>query len=406
MTASPTIAELLARGVGLDTTVLGDRQLDRAVRRRMERLALDDPSRYHRQLCERPEELIRLAEELTVPETRFLRDAAAFESLEHFAADWFQPLPLRPPLRILNLACATGEEAYSAAITLLDSGISGERFSILGVDLSERSLTVARAGLYPERSLRGLPSKLRQTYFQRDQEHYRLSAAARRPVRFISGNLNATDLLAGEPAFGVVFCRNVLIYLTEEARERVAEHLRRLVAPGGILLLGHADPVAGLRPWFEPAGGFALTRRPAVPDGSPAAETPGAPPPLPESAAKAARAAPRPRRARSEMSASPLSLAADRAGRGDYREAVRLCQQALRHEGPSARAYHLLGVIARAQGDDQRAERWLSRAVYLDALDDESLLALSLLARKRGDLPASERYRRRAERARKARDAR
>jgi Tfp pilus assembly protein PilF len=63
-------------------------------------------------------------------------------------------------------------------------------------------------------------------------------------------------------------------------------------------------------------------------------------------------------------------------------------------------------VIAQAQGDDERAEQCLGKAVFLDARDDEALLALALIARKRGDLEAAARFRRRAERARRAKEPR
>lgn len=99
-----------------------------------------------------------------------------------------------------------------------------------------------------------------------------------------------------------------------------------------------------------------------------------------------------------------LERAADHAGRGEYGPAVELCEQALRRNGPSAAAYHLLGVIAQARGDDERAEHWLSKVVFLDAHHDEALLALALLARKRGDIEGAARYRRRAERARRAKE--
>jgi chemotaxis protein methyltransferase WspC len=413
MSRPATIAGLLERAFGLDPAVMGPTLLDRAVGRRLRALGLADPEAYRRRLADDPEELAELAEELAVPETWFYRDATPFQRLHEYAADWVRD-PRRPPLRALSLACATGEEPYSIALALSETGLTAERFRVLGIDLSARALAAARGGVYGARSLRGLDAERLRRHFVAEDRRYAVGAALRRSVEFRRGNLTDPDLLAGEPRFDVIFCRNVLIYLTAEARERVVGHIRRLLGTGGLLFLGHADRSEALGREFAAAGGFAYRRREPAPPTS--ARPPVAARARPTRAA-VAKAAPRRPGAHSvkaqSVAAQPpaaepplLERAAEHAGRGEYGPAAELCEQALRRNGPSARAFHLLGVIAQAQGDFDRAEHWLGKAVFLDAQHDEALLALSLLAGKRGDPEGAARYRRRAERARRAQEPR
>jgi chemotaxis protein methyltransferase WspC len=406
------IAELLARAIGLDASILGPTLLDRAIQRRMRALGLTDPGAYTLRVRSDPDELDELAEELAVPETWFFRDAAPFERLREFATDWVRE-PRRPSLRVLSLACATGEEPYSIAMALTETGLGPGRFRILGVDLSARVLDVARRASYAGKSLRGVdPARLKR-YFIPDGDRQAVAPELRRAVQFQRGNLIDPELLADEPPFDVILCRNVLIYLTTEAREQVLRHVRRLLAPSGLLFLGHADRSATLGGEFLSAGGFAFQRRGDSPIGGdspvvvlrdPPRRTMTAPvtPRTRAGAKQPARAvaAPAP-----PVERPPLERAAEHAGRGEYGPAKELCELSLRRNGPSAPAFHLLGVIAQARGDDEQAEHWLGKAVFLDASHDEALLALALLARKRGDHEGAARYRRRADRARKGREA-
>jgi chemotaxis protein methyltransferase WspC len=97
--------------------------------------------------------------------------------------------------------------------------------------------------------------------------------------------------------------------------------------------------------------------------------------------------------------ASLLEQASSLANRGCTDEAIALCEHDLRLRGPSAAAFHLMGMIRQAAGDRRRAEDCFRKAVYLDPGHDEALLALALCAERRGDAAAAAGFRRRAERA-------
>jgi chemotaxis protein methyltransferase WspC len=98
-------------------------------------------------------------------------------------------------------------------------------------------------------------------------------------------------------------------------------------------------------------------------------------------------------------SGSLLDRASELANLGYHDEAVALCEQLVRQQGPSAAAYYLMGVIHQSVGNHMRGEECLQKAVYLDPGHDEALLTLALSAERRGDATAASSFRRRAERA-------
>ena len=96
---------------------------------------------------------------------------------------------------------------------------------------------------------------------------------------------------------------------------------------------------------------------------------------------------------------SLLDEASKLANGGRHDEAIAVCEQVMRLQGPTSAAYYLMGVINQAAGKGQRAEECFHKAVYLDPGHDEALLALALIAERRGDAAAAAGFRRRAERA-------
>ncbi|MFV1959784.1 MAG: CheR family methyltransferase, partial [Planctomycetota bacterium] len=224
--------------------------------------------------------------------------------------------------------------------------------------------------------------------------------------------------------YEAVFCRNLLIYLTEAARHRVLAHLGRAMAPGAWLYVGHAELgrlqslggyeagrptsafVCRLRPAPEhpvPAGPRRRARETARPARAPVEEgtrtaAPGGgevrPVPPPPDAAH-----PRPDDSAGEALARAFALADQ--GRGEEAGAV---LEALMGTGrASPDAYHLDALLRSARGDDAGAREALRRALYLDANHVPSLVQGALLADRRGDDRTAARYRVRLARVRAGR---
>ena len=243
----------------------------------------------------------------------------------------------------------------------------------------------------------------------------------------------------------MLFCRNLLIYLDEPSRVQVMTVLDRLLAAEGLLIIGHADRLnlSAIDPGFTQAGDRrAFTYRkttapsPPVPVTAQSAQTlswqaPQLPAPRPRKlltwqppqspertttsqVPEDARSGPdyrpsqglgsqSPSRLRPESevvaSGSLLDRASELANLGRHDEAVALCEQFVRQQGPSAPAYYLMGVIHQSVGNRTKGEVCFHKALYLDPGHDEALLALALSAERRGDAAAATGFRRRAARA-------
>jgi chemotaxis protein methyltransferase WspC len=319
-------------------------------------------------------------------------------------------------LRILSAPCSTGEEPYSIAMTLLDAALPPGRFRIDGIDVSEALLARARAGRYGVFSFRGGDVAFRERHFRKVEGAdavWEISEPVRGAVRFVRDNLLAPARLLGEAPYDLIFCRNLLIYLTPEARRQVLDVIADRLAPEGRVVVGHAEALDALDSRFAPVGergSFAFALRdparavepppapvPAAPKGrSPRAAAPSAP-----SAPQAPPAAParRPRPASPARAASLLELAAAHADRGELAPAAELCEERLREAADDAAAHHLLGVVRQAAGDAGAAERCFARALYCDPGRTDSMLSLALLLERRGDAAGGARLRERSARA-------
>jgi len=226
---------------------------------------------------------------------------------------------------------------------------------------------------------------------------FALAPPVRASVRFRRGNVVDADLLSGELSFDAVFCRNLLIYLTPEARARALSSLARLLVPGGLLFAGHAEALSVHDPRFRPAGpGEAFAFRVG---GAPEA---GEPPPMaaaprPVRIPKAHRAPAPPRGDAPAVPPEPSRLpeVARLADTGRLDEALALSEEEVAAR-PEAGGYFLLGVIRRARGEDELAEEAFRRVLFLDERHRDALLHLALLAERRGDAARAAGYRRRA----------
>src|SRR5690606_14449176 len=202
------------------------------------------------------EETVALLDAIATNHTAFFREPQHFR----FLADVVLPGFTRRVPDIWSAACATGEEAYSIAMTLADH-VPAERLAqvrILASDLSTRALRAAAAGVYPLRRLAPLGLEQRRRHFERGLGAHeglaRVNDRLRSLVRFERVNL-ATLGETGRQ-FDVIFCRNVMIYFDRAVQQRVVAALERHLRPGGWLFISHAESLNGLRHglrWVAPA---------------------------------------------------------------------------------------------------------------------------------------------------------
>jgi chemotaxis protein methyltransferase WspC len=385
---------LLKQAMGLDAASIGASAIERAVQERVAACRLEDAARYLELVRGSAAELQALIETVVVPETWFFRDREAFEMVARMA--WDEALRRSDQtLRVLSLPCSTGEEPYSIAMALLDGGLAPQRFRVDALDISARALEQARQGVYRKNSFRGGDLEFRARYFEAAHEGYRLREAVRAQVHFLQGNLVADDLLQGAPPYDFVFCRNLLIYFDRATQDRAVAALRRLLAAHGTLFIGPSETGLLLDHGFVSAKvplAFAFRRGELAPrPPAPAPSAPGRAAPRRTPAPRAsvpARVAPAP--AAPGKAEATLDEASRLADQGHMAEAAKCCEAHLRQHGPSAEAFHLLGLIRAATGNLQEADRFYRKALYLDREHRDTLAHLALLLEKQGDATAAQ----------------
>lgn len=210
---------------------------------------------------------------MTTNESFFFRDEKPFTHVRMHA---LPPLLARgAPVRIWSAAAASGQEAYSLAITLAELGAASGSADLLATDIARTQLDRAREGLFTQFEIqRGLPMQMLVKYFRKESEGWRIAPKLRRQVQFREWNLLGDLRPLG--TFDIVFCRNVLIYFDQPTKARVLDAICRQLRPGGLLYLGGAETVLGLSERFVPLPGErgiyglapaapALARVPAIP---------------------------------------------------------------------------------------------------------------------------------------------
>jgi len=222
-----------------------------------------------------------LCQAVSVGETYFFRHPDHFR----WVAKSFLPELLqggRSSIRAWSAGCATGEEAYSIAACLLEllpwpRTVSLE---VLGTDLLERNLAVARVGEYGAWSQRPSGPVLHPIFKDAGSGRVRIDDAVRAVTRF--GEHNLLEEPSGQ--FDLIFCRNVLVYFSQQAVQTAVRHLSRALLPGGALLFGSMDvsgPPPGLLRASPPELQIyrRLDARPAAKPAAPAVAPPAEPPP-------------------------------------------------------------------------------------------------------------------------------
>ena len=179
------------------------------------------------------DELDELLECVRVGETRLFRHRQQIEALEDVVAP---ALRHRRELRVWSAGCAAGEEAYTLA-AILTRALPDTLLSILATDVSSDALERAAEASYPAAAIAHVPEAYRDDFVVAGDRLIVRPALARK-VRFERANLIDS---APEGGFDIVWCRNVLIYFTPEAKQRAIKHLVAATAMGGVLFVGYSE---------------------------------------------------------------------------------------------------------------------------------------------------------------------
>lgn len=198
------------------------------------------------------EEWFRVVDALSVQETYFWREIDQLKAI----AEVIVPQLARDgrgPIRIWSVPCATGEEPLTIAMLLDQAGwFERAEIEVRGSDASLAALRLAQEGRYRERAFRSLPPALRERYFYKDGDRWRVDPELRARLKpWTRVNLLQTDEVLPHAAADIICCRNVFIYFSETAIRRVADLFADRMPSPGFLCLGAAESLLRITDRFE-----------------------------------------------------------------------------------------------------------------------------------------------------------
>lgn len=247
------VLSMLKHTHGTDFLQYKDATIHRRIERRAQMRGLTDIDDYRDILTVDKHELHELYADLLIEVTEFFRDQAAFEVLENdVIPKLIDHQSDGGSLRVWVPGCASGEEAYSIAILLQEYARGRGIFlhlKIMATDIHVRSMNQASSGIYHETALKNVPAEIVERYFDCADGQAQIKPQLRNMVFF------STHDLTRDPPFtriDLISCRNLLIYLKEDAQEKVMNLLHFSLRKDGYLFLGPSEHIGAISHEFEP----------------------------------------------------------------------------------------------------------------------------------------------------------
>jgi chemotaxis protein methyltransferase WspC len=406
-----SVEALIKQRTGIDAAIVGSGLIRSAIERRMRAHQIPDLATYWRLLTQDPEAVQQLIEVVVVPETWFFRDRSPFQLL----ATHVKRLQSShvPPLKILSVPCSTGEEPYSIAIALIQAGISPSQFQIEGIDISQKNIQQALTGIYSPFSFRNDDEDLKDAFFQPVGTTYQLTDRVKQLVKFQVGNILAPQTWPMSQCYDIIFCRNLLIYFDQATRQQVLTRLNQLLKPTGVLFVGHAESSLLLNAGWQGVRvpfSFAYQKAPPPPTKLMARS----------SGTRIAKSIAQVKKRQRHAPAVPIIVppvppittpelaitdrlhqARQLADRGELAIAKQHCAQLLQDSPLQPEVHLLLGQIHQAQNQENMAETYFSKTLYLQPECLEALVHLARLKQNQGDRATADRLYQRIERLKK-----
>jgi chemotaxis protein methyltransferase CheR len=197
-------------------------------------------------------EVDRLYDAITTNETYFFREPQQFDIfIDNIVPRVLEHKNTLKDIRVWSAACSTGEEPYTISMVMSEKR-SNLRTDILASDISGRVLDSAKKGLYSSYSVRNVPKYYLDKYFKNKDRDYLLDTGVRNSVVFRSVNLVDEKKMSEQKGFDVIFCRNVLIYFDDRAKQKVVSLLYDSLRPGGFLFIGSSESLHNVTRAFRP----------------------------------------------------------------------------------------------------------------------------------------------------------
>ncbi len=197
------------------------------------------------------DELTKLFDAVTVNETYFFREPQQLDVFNDILVGRILEGKGSSDIRIWSAASSTGEEAYTLAMMLMEKK-QCSKMEIFASDISNEVLEAAKKGVYGSYSMRTVKEPYLSKYFKRNGTGHEIDVVVRNAVKFLNINLTDEKKIKTLPAMDAIFCRNVLIYFDDKAKQKVVSLLYDSLRPGGFLIIGSAESLHNITRAFRP----------------------------------------------------------------------------------------------------------------------------------------------------------
>ena len=248
-----TVFHLLKTQCGVDFSDYKTATIGRRIQRRVMLTGLDELTDYVEVLRRNKSEVTRLYKDLLIGVTSFFRDHEVFDRLEmDVIPEILGRMKEGTPFRAWVVGTATGEEAYSLAIVLrecLDAHGDQRPIKVFATDVHEDSLAIASKAVYQSASLSGLSAERLNRFFVRKTDGYHVAPDLRQMVVCVAHNMIRD---APFTKIDLITCRNVLIYLNNQAQNKALSLFHFALNRNGVLCLGPSEHLGELKDEFTP----------------------------------------------------------------------------------------------------------------------------------------------------------
>lgn len=226
---------------GIDLSQYKEAQMKRRLTSLREKRGFHDFQSYFQAISKDPVLFDEFLERMTINVSEFFRNPKRWEVLEKKILP--RLLENNRRLKVWSAACSTGEEPYTLAI-ILHKFMPLSQINILATDIDKAILERAKIGFYTERSLKDVPQDVLMKFFIKEPNGYRIKDEIKKTVTFRQQNLLSDPF---DNNFDLIVCRNVMIYFTEEAKDRLYHKFSVALKSGGVLFVGSTEQI------FNPA---------------------------------------------------------------------------------------------------------------------------------------------------------
>lgn len=197
------------------------------------------------------DELSKLYDAVTTNETFFFRETQQFDVFIDSVVPEILKRKGSKPIQLWSAACSTGEEPYTISMLLMEKRI-GVRADMCASDISDCVLESARRAVYGSYSVRNVPDPYLKKYFRPNGQSFELDPTVKTSVKFLNINLTDEKKMRSMKDLDAIFCRNVLIYFDDKAKQRVVSLLYDSLRPGGYLFIGSSESLHNVTRAFKP----------------------------------------------------------------------------------------------------------------------------------------------------------